>query len=211
MRLGRLLALAAVLAALPAALSAQQPRPPAQQPAPAPQPSVQQQAPKGNVSTLQPGAIIVVDVQEIMRSAAAARSIQTQLDAQRATYQEDVNKKEADLRKLEQELTQQRLVLAEDAFNQRRRDFEAKVNDVQRDVQNRKRQLDQAFEDNMNKVRAALLDVIEQLASEAKIALVLPRSNVVLADRALDFTTEVQTRLDKKLPSIKVSLPPLKP
>src|SRR5258708_4179455 len=129
------------------------------------------------VGSPQPGAGIVVDVQEGMRSAAARRSIQQQLDQQRATYQDEVTKKEADLRKAEQDLTQQRLVLAEDAFNQRRREFENRVNEVQRDVQARKRQLDQAFEDNMNKVRTALLDVIEQLAAEAKIALVLPPSN----------------------------------
>ncbi len=197
------LGLAVLLAGAPTGAGGQtRPAPPAPQQPPANRPSV---------GSLQPGAVIVVDVQEVMRSAAAARSIQQQLDQQRATYQDEVTKKEADLRKAEQDLTQQRLVLAEDAFNQRRREFENRVNEVQRDVQARKRQLDQAFEDNMNKVRTALLDVIEQLAAEAKIALVLPRSNVVLADRGLDFTVEVQSRLDKKLPTVKVTLPPLKP
>ena len=196
------LGLAGVLAGAPGILQAQTNQPKPAQP--------QQQAPRASAAALTPGSVVVVDVQEIMRSAAAARAIQQQLDAQRASYQDEVNKKESDLRKAEQELTQQRLVLAEDAFNQRRREFENRVNEVQRDVQARKRQLDQAFEDNMGKVRTALLDVIEQMATEAKIGIVLPRNNVVLADRALDMTQEVQARLDKKLPTVKVTLPPLK-
>src|SRR5258708_7044441 len=205
MRLWCCLAVAGLIAGAPLSLLAPthaQPKPAAPPPPP---------AHRASPANLQPGSVVVVDVQEIMRTSQAARSIQQQLEAQRAAYQEEVNKKESDLRKVEQELTQQRLVLADDAFNQRKRDFENRVNDVQRDVQARKRQLDQAFEENMTKVRTALLDVIEAMATESKIAVVLPRSNVVLADRGLDMTQEVQARLDKKLPSIKVTLPPLKP
>ena len=97
----------------------------------------------------------------------------TSLERTRSTYQEDINKKERDLRAAEQELGQQRAVLAPEAFQQRRRDFETRVADVQRDVSAKKRQLDQAFEENITKVREQLITIVDELAKGRPMAKVL--------------------------------------
>ena len=51
-----------------------------------------------------------------------------------------------ELRANDQELVRQRSVLSAEAFSLKRREFEAKVAQVQREVQDRKRELDKAFE-----------------------------------------------------------------
>ncbi len=166
--------------------------------------------PAGAVDPLPAPTIVVIDFQEVLRNSAAAKSIQQQLERTRASYQEDIIKKERDLRTAEQDLAQQRAVLAPEAFQQRRRDFETRVADVQRDVSNKKRQLDQAFEENISKVREQLLAIVDQLAKETKANLVISKAAVVIVEKKFDLTGEALARLDKRVASVKLVMPAIK-
>ncbi len=176
--------------------------PAAQQPAP---------APRGPVEPMVAPVVIVIDFQEVLRNSAAAKSIQQQLERTRSTYQEDINKKERDLRAAEQELGQQRAVLAPEAFQQRRRDFETRVADVQREVGGKKRQLDQAFEENLSKVREQLITVVDELAKETKANMVISKAAIVIVEKKYDLTGEALSRLDKRISSVKLVMPQIKP
>jgi outer membrane protein len=176
---------------------AQRPAAPAAQPAPAPR----------SIEPMAAPVIVVIDFQEVLRGSAAAKSIQQQLERTRSTYQEDINKRERDLRAAEQELQQQRAVLAPEAFQQRRRDFEARVAEVQREVGVKKRQLDQAFEENISKVRDQLITIVDEIAKEAKANMVLSKAAVVIVEKRFDLTAEALARLDRKISSVKLVMP----
>jgi outer membrane protein len=200
-----------LLLASSAALAQTQPQPrqqqaPAQRPAPAAQPT---QAPR-QVEPMPAPVIVVIDFQEVLRGSAAAKSIQQQLERTRAAYQEDISKKERDLRTAEQELTQQRAVLSQEAFQQRRREFETRVAEVQRDVTAKKRQLDQAFEENISKVREQLIMIVDEIAKEARANLVISKAAVVIVDKKFDLTSEALVRLNGKVSSVKLVMPALK-
>ena len=111
------------------------------------------------------------------------------------------------LRAAEQELGRQRSNLAPEAFEQKRREFEQQVADVQRSVQNRKRVLDQAFNESMKKLHETMLEVVAEVAGEQKASLVLAKQQVVIAEKSLDLTGSVLDRLNKKLPSVAVTVP----
>ncbi len=198
-----LAAVALIAASSPAIAQSQrsQPAAPAQPAAP----------PRGPVEPMPAPVVIVIDFQEVLRNSAAAKSIQQQLERTRSSYQEDINKKERDLRAAEQELGQQRAVLAPEAFQQRRRDFETRVADVQRDVSAKKRQLDQAFEENITKVREQLITIVDELAKETKANMVISRSAIVIVEKKFDLTGEALARLDKKIASVKLVMPAVKP
>ncbi|MSP50164.1 MAG: OmpH family outer membrane protein [Alphaproteobacteria bacterium] len=194
-----------------ASAMAQAPRvqPAPSQPAPAQPPAAPAQ-PGKSVELLPAPVVIVIDFQEVLRASAAAKSIQQQLERTRSTYQEDINNKEKDLRTAEQELVQQRAVLAPEAFQQRRRDFETRVAEVQRDVTTKKRQLDQAFEENISKVREQLIAIVDELAKETKAHLVISKAAVVIVEKRFDLTGEALARLDKKVASVKLVMPTVK-
>ncbi len=194
--------IAATSPAIAQAQRSQPAAPAAQQPAP---------APRGPVEPLAAPLIIVIDFQEVLRNSAAAKSIQQQLERTRSSYQEDINKKERDLRAAEQELGQQRAVLAPEAFQQRRRDFETRVADVQREVSGKKRQLDQAFEENLSKVREQLITIVDELAKETKANMVISKAAIVIVEKKYDLTGEALSRLDKKISSVKLVMPQIKP
>jgi len=163
--------------------------------------------PRNALAELPASVVAVVDVQFILQEAAASRSIQKQLEVQRETYQNEISKQEDRLRAVEQELNRQRSVLSPDEFAQKRREFEQQVADVQRTVQARKRVLDQAFNESMTKVRDTVLQIVTEVAGEQKATLVLAKQQVVLAEKSLDLTSAVLERVNRKLPTVPVTVP----
>ena len=91
-----------------------------------------------------------------------------------------------------------------ESYADKRRDFESQVAEVQRKVQERGRQLDQAKAAALNQVREAMIDVARELAEQRGFNLLLPSSGLVLFSPQIDLTDEILTRLDQKLPNIKV-------
>lgn len=151
--------------------------------------------------------IAVVDVQGVMRASKAAKVIQQKIDVRRGAYQEEVTVEERQLRQAEQELAQQRAILSPEAYQQRVRDFQTRVAEVQRGVQSRKRALDEAFAKAMNEVRRALVGVVAEIAEHNNVKVVLFKSQIVIAEKSLDISEQVLALLDERLPSVDVALP----
>jgi len=150
--------------------------------------------------------VAVVDFQRILREATAAVSIRDQIEKQRAIYQQQINTEEQDLRRANQELARQRTILSAEAFAQKRRDFESRVSDVQRRVQARKRELEEASALGLKEVEQALTVIVADLSKSMGFNLVLARRQIMFADRALNISDEVLTLLNERLPTVKVPL-----
>ncbi len=153
--------------------------------------------------------IAVIDVQAVLRNSKAAVSIQTQIDARRDAYQSEVTEEERALREAEQDLAQRRAALDQSAYEQAARSFQDRVAEVQRTVQARKRELDEAFARAMNEVRQKMVSTVAQVADERGYQVVLFKNQIVIAAKSLDISEEVQARLDFTLPKVDVDLPPL--
>jgi Skp family chaperone for outer membrane proteins len=179
---------------------AQQQRPPAAAPQSAPQAAAYELPPAGT-------AIVVADVVTILRDAQAVQGIRTQIERQRNTYQAELQKQENELRNADQELAKQRALLSPEAFAQKRRELEKRVSDAQQSVQDRRRNLDTGFNTAMQKVNDAMIQVIGEIVSEKNYQIVMTKTQVVIVQTALDITPEVLRRLNRKLPTVAVSIP----
>jgi len=193
-------------AILPFQASAQQK--PAAQPAPAAPAAVAAPAqPAAKGEPLKAPVVAVVDVQRIMQESSASKGIQKAIESQRDSYQKEIQTLEDKLQNAENELRKQQTVLAPDAFAAKRRDFEKQVADVQRTVQERKRTLDTAFNDAMTNVQKTMLEIVQDIADERGVNVVIPRNLLVLFASNLDVTESVLERLNKQLPTVAVSIP----
>jgi Skp family chaperone for outer membrane proteins len=154
---------------------------------------------------LPPTVAAVIDYQRILREAAAARSIRDQIEARRKSYQEEISKEEQRLHEADKAFAEQRPVLSPEAFAEKRRDFEQEVAQVQRLVQERRRELDRLSAAALNEVKGALIEIVTSIAEERGFNLVLPSSEVLFFARALDLTEEVLGKLDARLPQVQLS------
>lgn len=153
---------------------------------------------------LPPATAAVIDYQRVFKDARAARAIGEQVDARRQLYQEEIAREEQRLHEADKELARQRSVLSPEAHAERRREFERQVAEVQRMVQGRRRQLDQAKAAALGEVRTAMIQIVGELSDVRGFNLVLPTSGVLLFAPQIDLTAEVIARLDAKLPNVKV-------
>jgi outer membrane protein len=153
---------------------------------------------------LPPAVVAVIDYQRILRDSAAARSIREQVEARRNAYQEEINKQEQRLREADKEVAKQRSLLTTDAFAEKRRQYEQEVAQVQKMVQDRRRELDSVSAGALNEVKKALIVVVTGIADERGFNIVLPTSDVLFFARKIDLTDEVLAKLDESLPDVRV-------
>jgi Skp family chaperone for outer membrane proteins len=148
--------------------------------------------------------IAIVDYQLIQKNSTAMVEIQKQIEQRRLIYQQEISKQEQELRASDQELANQRSVLAADAFALKRREFEAKVAQVQRQVQDRKRELDRAFEYGMNQVQLVVKEIIADLAQQRNFNLVLSRQQIIFSENNLNISEDIVKLLNERLPLVQI-------
>src|SRR5262245_6084654 len=95
--------------------------------------------PAAAIEKMPPAIVAVVDFQNVMRQSVAFKKATDQLEKHRATFAEEIQKLESQLRAQEEDLKQQRAVLTPEAFNQRVREWQERAAGVQQQVQTRKR------------------------------------------------------------------------
>ncbi len=154
-----------------------------------------------------PLRVIVLNLDQIRREAAVVKNINEQIMEFRKGFQAGIQKEEDALRTANQELVKKRAILSPEAFAKQRREFEQRVIGVQKLVQKRKRQLDQAQVDAMFKVEGQLNKIITDIAQQRRATIVLRRNQTILVARDLDVTADVLARLNKELVSVPVKKP----
>lgn len=159
----------------------------------------------GKEETLPAAVVGIIDYQKILRDSKAAASIRDQVEARRTAYQEEIGEQEQKLREQDQAMVKQRTVLSAEAFSAKRREFEKEVAEVQKNVQARRRQLDEVTAMALAEVREAIIQVVSELAEVKGFNLVVPSSTVLVFSPRIDVTQDVMLALDERLPDVKVA------
>lgn len=184
--------------------------PAAPQRAPATQPGDQaaQQAPQRPPQQPLPAvgtATVIFDSNGVIYWSTAGSSARTQLERRRSQLQQELAQQEADLRKTQDDIEKQRAILSPDAFAQRGREFQGRVQSFQQGVQDRDKQLVDAERDASLRIRREIISIVNDILQEQKYQVVLEKSLVVFAQPELEISDEVLKRLNKKLTTFTVS------
>jgi len=168
----------------------------AQQTPPAPAPA----------SSGQPAlTIMVVDVQALLQNSKSAKMVRQQIEQKRAEYAKEISHQEETLRQERDALQRQQSSLSADALNQKGREFQQKVNDLDRNVQSKRQSLERSNAEALEKIQEVMLKIITDIAKDRKSNLVFQRSELVLFDQNFDVTDEVLQKLDEQLPTLTVN------
>ncbi len=150
--------------------------------------------------------IAVIDIQFVLDNSVAIHSVRESIDNINKQIQQDLLEKEKELAKTEQLLLAERDSLSESDFEQKVNDFNQKVSIVQKDVQDKKRHLENAHAEAIGKVQEATTKIISELAGKYNIDLVIHNNQVLFARNTLNITSEVIIELNDKLKHVIVDL-----
>jgi outer membrane protein len=151
--------------------------------------------------------VAVVDLTYIGQNAAAAKAVRAQVDKEEAGYRAEFNKRNNELRAAYQELQGQMGLLGPDAQRDRRVAFEQRAADFEREVDFRKRDVQNRAGIAMKKVEDTLKSVLLDLASERKLSLIIHKDAAPFYQSEMDLTDEAMKRLNAKLPTVKLDPP----
>ena len=164
---------------------------------------VDKEAARKEADAKQP-VIAVLDVQLAMRRAAAAKGINTAMEARRKAFEEEIAAEREVLKDEEQKLRKQGTILSPEAMNEKRRVLENKISDLRRKAEQRRGILNRAFTGATRKLRSEIAKVLAEIMSERKITLTLARKAVLVFDQRLSVTDEVLKRLDENMPNVTI-------
>ena len=148
--------------------------------------------------------IAVLDVQQVLRRAVAAKRIRKVMEARRKEFEEEISEERLQLQGEENQLRKQSTILSPEAMNNKRRVLENKVSDLRRKAEQKRGILNRAFNGATRELRQEIAKVLADLMKERNITITLARKAVLVFDQRLSVTEEVLKRLDKNLPNVKI-------
>jgi Skp family chaperone for outer membrane proteins len=199
--------------AAPAAAQAPAPAKPAATPAPAPAAGKSPAAAPTPAAPATPAAlpaaqnlsVMVVDVQALLQNSKAAKMVRSQIEAKRNEYTKEISHQEEALRTERDALQRQQSSMSQETLNKKGREFQQKVNDLDRSVQSKRAALEKSNNEALTKIQQTMLKIIADIARQRRANLVLQRTDLVLFDQSFDVTDQVMQKLDEELPVVNVN------
>jgi Skp family chaperone for outer membrane proteins len=169
---------------------------------PAPAPAPASPAPLATPQTL---TVMVVDVQALLQNSKAAKMVRGQIEQKRNEYTKEISRQEEGLRSERDALQRQQASMSSETLNKKGREFQQKVNDLDRDVQSKRAALEKSNNEALTRIQQTMLKIIADIARQRRANLVLQRTDLVLFDQSFDVTDEVMQKLDEELPVLTVN------
>lgn len=151
--------------------------------------------------------VAVIDIERVRRSAAAMKSIQTQVGSYVSAYRAETEKEEQEIRSTQEELARKRAGLSPEALSEEKRRLEERLASAQGRVQQRRQSLDRVTSAAMQQVQETLAKIVAEIAAERQLVLILRKDDVVYFANELEITDEVLGRLDQRLPTVRIQDP----
>lgn len=142
--------------------------------------------------------IALVDLDGVLRNADANNQIRELLDGQRSKFQEEFRAVEVDLQQSERDLLSRRDLMAKDEYDKLVTAFQARVAELQKDIQYKRQSIDNAYQKALSRIRSLAMEEVTKIAGEKKIDLILKRDSSVIFLPHLNISAEVLNRLNER-------------
>ena len=157
-----------------------------------------------SASANQPSSVGIVDIEQISKEAKVVRDIASQISKKRDQFQKDITEEEDKLEKEKDKLEAKKNILSESALREEQEKFFRKVEKLKNDAGKKDKILKKAYNESIQKVNDAVGEIVSEVALERNLSIVLPSSQVVFSVKGIDITSDVVSKLDKKITKIRV-------
>lgn len=149
--------------------------------------------------------IAVVNIQKVLAESKAASSIRTQVQSKQKSFQNELDSREKKLQKENQELAQQRNILAKEEFDKKVKSFRSKAASAQKEIREKRMKLDKAFAGALGEIQKSIASIAKKIANEKGADIAVASSQLIYFKPNMDITSEVITQLNKEKPKVNVA------
>ena len=147
----------------------------------------------------------VIDLNYILSESDAAVDAAKQIEGIAKQIEDEIKNTDESLIDEQNELIESQQIMAPAAFEEKRKEYENKVQNYNVTRQEKLISIDRIVSESRNKVLDALKPILEEISNDKGITILLEKNSVLLNAENMDITDEALQILNKKLPSIEVS------
>lgn len=155
------------------------------------------------------GEVAVINLEEIIKNSTAMSKINKELEAKKSDIEKKLKIDEKKLTDEKTSLEAQIKTLSQDVAQQKVMDFQQKVMDFQKNVKENENDLQRTYMNAVVQVTNTVKEIVAEMKNEKNskydFQVVLPSASVIYNDKNLDISSEVLSRLNKRLKEIKVT------
>ena len=143
--------------------------------------------------------IAYLDLDNVISNTKAGKLIINELKKSKKTALSKFEKKEKELKKIENDINKQKNILSEDELKKKITNFRKEISIFQNNKQKVINEFNQKKIDEFNKFFEKITPLIENYAKEKKIDIVLDKKNIFLASKKKDITQEIIKIIDSSI------------
>ena len=143
--------------------------------------------------------IVYLDLDKVVSNTKAGKSILIKLEKSKKNALLNFEKKEADLKKIEEEIKSQKNILSENEFKKKILEFRKEVNNFRKNRQKVINDFNQKKKIEFEKFFKKITPIIENYVSEKNIDILLDRKNIFVASKKKNITQEIIEIIDLKI------------
>ena len=141
----------------------------------------------------------------ILSESKAAKDAAEKIEKIALDIEEEIKKTDQDLIDEQNELLESQQIMAPAAFEEKRKEYEKKVQNYNVTRQEKFMSIDLLVNDSRNNVLNALKPILEEISNDKGITILLEKNSVLLNAENMDVTNEALKILDKQLPKLEVN------
>src|SRR5450759_2271025 len=148
------------------------------------------------------GQIGVIEVQKIVQESAVGKESLARVQKVQLAKQDDLAKRQKELRDMEQKIQDQGKALSEDVMEKLQKDYQAKALDLKRFQDDAQRELEESQRKELGDLEKRIMPVINEVAREQGYSLVFNKFNSGLLfadDKSVDLTEAVITKFNSMI------------
>ncbi len=150
-------------------------------------------------------SIGVIDLNKILAEADAAIMASKQIEKIATEIEIEIKDSDEAIIKEQELLIESQAIMAPEAFEVKRKEYEKKVNNYNTERQAKLMKIDELIAISRNDVLNALKPILEEFANEKGITVLLEKGSVMLNADKMDITDDVLKKLNKDMPKLEVS------
>ena len=153
----------------------------------------------------------VIEVQKIVQESAVGKESLARVQKVQQAKQDELAKRQKELRDMEQKIQDQGKSLSEDAMEKLQKDYQAKALDLKRFQDDAQRELEESQRKELGDLEKRIMPVINEVAREQGYTLVFNKFNSGLLyadDKSVDLTEAVITKFNSMIAAPAPSVSP---
>ena len=149
--------------------------------------------------------IAVVDMQKIVGQSLAAVKVREYIENKKQEFSSELKKEEEELKKLQEDLANQRSIMPPDEFTELEGNFRKRVEGLQQMVAERNQLLEEILSKSVQVIQLEAIKIITDIGKEKGLALTLDTSSVVIAANSINISNSVIELLNINLPEVDMN------